>query len=233
MTSVRQAALAGCLVVGSSAAHAGEPLATDDASIVSPKTCQLEVWARALHDGREYWAQPACNFTGNVEFDVAGAREQPDGGDSSSLLQLQAKTVLFSSRDNVWSFGVVGGASRDTGAPHGRSAFQSYYAKALASWYPQDGLELDFNLGASNSYGPGTFALAGAAIQYAVVPGVELLAEAYRDEPGRGKYQVGVRWIVVADRFETYISYGDRLGGSPSQWAVIAGIRLQSPAFLP
>lgn len=153
--------------------------------------------------------------------------------DSSSMLQLQAKAVLFTSPGNAWSFGVVAGAARDAGSPHGSSAFQNYYAKGLASWYPRDGLEMDFNLGASNAYGLGTFALAGAAIQYAVAPSVELLAEVYRDAPGRAKYQLGVRWIVVANRFETYVSYGDRFGAPPSQWAVIAGIRLQSATFLP
>jgi hypothetical protein len=233
MTDVRRAALAGWLIVAASAAQAGEPLVTDDAAIVSPKTCQIEVWARSLHDGREYWAQPACNFTGNVEFDVAGAREEPNGSDSSGMLQLQAKSVLFASPGNLWSFGVVGGAARDTGSPHGSSAFQSYYAKALASWRPRSELEMDFNLGASNAYGLGTFALAGVAVQYAIVPSVEWLAEIYRDAPGRAKYQLGLRWIVVPDRFETYISYGDRFGGPPSQWAVIAGIRLQSAHFLP
>ena len=224
-----------CLLplVTASSAEAGQPLVTDDAAVVAPKTCQVEAWARSAHDGHEYWAQPACNFTGNLELSVGGARAKPDAGESSSLIQLQAKTVLFSQNEGAWSFGGVAGAGRDTGAPHGSSAFQLYYAKALTSWYPRSDLELDLNLGAANAYGSGTFALAGAAIQYAIVSNVRLLAEAFHDEPGRAKYQIGARYIIVRDRFEAYASYGNRLNGSSAGWSAILGIRVQSAAFLP
>lgn len=125
------------------------------------------------------------------------------------------------------------GAGRDTSAPHGGSAFQLYYAKALASWYPRSDLEIDLNLGAANAYGPGTFALAGAAVQYSISDNVQLLAEAFRDEPGRGKYQVGARFIIVADRLEAYASYGNRFSGTTDQWSAIVGIRTQTAVFLP
>jgi hypothetical protein len=92
---------------------------------------------------------------------------------------------------------------------------------------------LDFNLGAANTYGTGTFALAGAAVQYAVARNVQLLAEAFRDEPRGTKYQVGARYIFVPDGFEAYASYGNRLDGSPDEWSAIIGVRLQTAAFLP
>jgi hypothetical protein len=226
-------ALALSWIVSISAGQAAQPLVTDDAAVVAPKTCQLEAWSGLAHDDREYWAQPACNFTGNLEFSVGGARAQPDAGEPSTLVQLQAKTVLFRRAEGEWSFGVAAGAARDTGAPHGTSAFQVYSAKALASWYPRSDLEIDLNLGAANVYGSGTFALAGAAIQYAIITNVQLLAETFRAEPGRGRYQVGVRYIVIPGRFEAYVSYGNRFNGPSSEWASIIGIRLQTPPFLP
>jgi hypothetical protein len=221
------------LVVVGPPAQAGQPLVTDDAAVVAPKTCQLEAWTRSTSDGREYWAQPACNFTGNLELSVGGARAHPDESEPVSIVQLQAKTVLFARDHGVWSLGAVGGGARDTGAPHGRSAFQAYYAKALASWYPRSDLEIDLNLGAANVYGFGTFALAGVAIHYAVATNVQLLAEAFRDEPGHGKYQIGARCIVIPNRFEGYVSYGNLFHGSSDRWSAIIGIRLQTPAFLP
>ncbi|MFO1324654.1 MAG: hypothetical protein U1F15_11390 [Burkholderiales bacterium] len=219
--------------MAASAAQGGQPLVTDDAAVVAPKTCQFEAWVRSAGDGRLYAAQPACNFTGNLELAVGAARARPDDGEDWSLVQLQAKTVLYSLDDRTWSFGLVGGAGRDTGAPAGSSAFQAYYAKALASWYPRDDLEIDLNLGAANVYGFGTFALAGAAVQYTVVDRVQLLAEAFRDEPGTAKYNVGVRFAIVPDRFEAYASYGNRFGSASDAWFAIVGIRLQSAAFLP
>ena len=158
---------------------------------------------------------------------------RPDTNDASTLIQLQAKTVLIPRADGEWSFGATAGAGRDTGAPHGSSAFQLYYAKALASWYPREDLEIDLNLGAANQYGTGTFALAGIAIQYAVVQNLQLLAETFHGEPGSGKYQVGVRYIVIPDRFEAYASYGNRFNGPSGEWSAIVGIRLQTPSFLP
>lgn len=88
-------------------------------------------------------------------------------------------------------------------------------------------------LGAANTYGSGTFALVGAAVQCAIACSVQLLAEAFRDEPRGGKYQVGARYIFVPDRFEAYASYGNRLSGSSDEWSVIIGIRVQTAAFLP
>jgi len=225
--------LALALIVSAVSAKAAQPLVTDDAAVVTAKTCQLEAWARSAHDGQEFWAQPACNFTGNLELSVGVAHATPDAAESSSIVQLQAKTVLFSLDDRGWAFGVSAGGGRDTGAPHGSSAFQLYYARALASWHPRSDLEIDLNLGAANAYGSGTFALAGAAIQYAITGNVQLLAEVFRDEPGSTKYQVGARYIIVPNRLEAYASYGSRINGSPEQWSGVIGIRVQTPAFLP
>jgi hypothetical protein len=234
MIAVRSVgAIVELLIVAASSAQAAQPLVTDDAAVVAPKTCQLEAWARSTHDSHEYWAQPACNFGGDLELSVGVAGVHSDAGESSSNALLQVKTVPFPRDGGTWSFGVVAGAARDTGASHGSSAFQVYYAKALASWYPRNDVEIDFNLGAANVYASGTFAIGGAAVQYAAVANLQLLAEAFRDEPGRGKYQVGVRWIVIPDRLETYASYGNRFNGSSDQWSAIIGIRVQTAPFLP
>jgi len=210
--------------------HAGQPLVTDDAAIVAPGTCQLEAWYHPTHDGHEYWAQPACNFTGNLELAVGLARTYPDGDPASSLIHLQAKTVLFPREDGQWSFGVVASGDRDTGASHGRTAFQGYNVTGLASWYPRENLEIDLNLGVSYLYRSGTFAFAGAAVQYSVIDALQLLGEVFHDEPGRAKFQLGFRGIVVPDRFEAYASYGNRFDAT--QWFVTVGIRLQTPEFL-
>ena len=70
------------LFVFAAPVEAAQPLVTDDAAVVASKTCQLEAWTRSAHDGRAYGAQPACNFTGNLELTVGGARAKPDDGES-------------------------------------------------------------------------------------------------------------------------------------------------------
>jgi len=52
-------------------------------------------------------------------------------------------------------------------------------------------------------------------------------------KPGRAKYQRGIRWIAVANRFEAYASYGNRFGMSSDGWSAIIGSRIETPAFLP
>ena len=210
--------------------RAGQPLVTDDAAVVAPHTCQLEAWAHSSSDGHEYWAQPACNFGGDVELSVGGARAYPFGDARSSLIQLQAKAVLFPRADGEWSLGAVAAATRDTGAPRARTAFQTSNVTGLASWYPREDLEIDLNLGVAYEYGSGSFAVAGLAVQYAPNDALQLLGEIFRDEPGRAKFQVGLRGIVVADRFEVYVSYGNRFDAT--QWFATAGIRLQTPEFI-
>jgi len=213
--------------------EAGQPLVTDDAAVVAPKTCQLEGSVRAARDGTLWAAQPACNFGGELEWSVGAGHLRPDADPSSTIVQLQVKSVLGRTADGAWSFGAVGGALRDTGAPHGSSAFQGYYAKGLASWYPRDGLEFDFNLGAANVRGSDTFALAGIAATGTIATGLQLLGEVFRDEPGPWKFQIGFRSIVVPDRFEIYASYGNKFGRSGAADVVVTGFRLQTPAFLP
>ena len=229
----RTRALALALATLALPAQAAQPLVTDDAAVVAPKTCQLEGSLRAARDGTLWAAQPACNFGGDLEWSAGLGQLAPDADPSSTIVQLQLKSVLYRTREGVGSFGALGGALRDTGAPHGKSAFQGYYAKALASWYPRDGLEFDFNLGAANVRGSGTFALAGVAATGTVATGLQLLGEVFRDQPGPTKFNVGLRSIVVADRVEIYASYGNRFGHSGAADVVIAGFRLQSPAFLP
>ena len=48
------------------AAHAARPLITDDARTVDAYACQVESWVKNNRNSREYWALPACNFTGNL-----------------------------------------------------------------------------------------------------------------------------------------------------------------------
>jgi hypothetical protein len=229
--ALRAPALA--LAMAALTVQAGQPLVTDDAAVVAAKTCQFEAGVRATRDDALWFAQPACNFGGDVEWSAGGGHLAPDANPSSTITQLQVKAVLFRTTDSKGSLGVSAGAVRDTGAPHGRSAFQGYYARGLASWYPRSDLEFDLNLGVANVRGPGTYAIAGVAATGTVVTGFQLLGEVYHDEPGPWKFQVGWRSIVVPNRFEVYASYGNRFSRSSAGGFAAAGFRLQTPEFLP
>src|SRR5258706_14676474 len=65
----RLASIAGvATLIEASTAQGGQPLVTDNVALVDAKTCQLEVWVRSFHNGRELWALPACNPLGGLEL---------------------------------------------------------------------------------------------------------------------------------------------------------------------
>ncbi len=209
------------------AAHGAAPLVTEDASILPPETCQLEAWVQA-NGPREAIAQPACNLFANIEWTFGATRAEPADAPRSSQLLWQAKSAAPLAGSADWSAGWVFDVQRDTGAPRGGSAYQLYALRGALSWSPVDPLELDFNAGAANQYGAGTYALANAAVQYEFAHGWVALGEVYRDAPGAGKYQVGLRYVVIADRFELFTSYGDKLGERQGHWYATFGLRLQT-----
>jgi hypothetical protein len=215
-------------------AHSGAPLVTDDAAIIEAKSCQLESWIEASHGARAYWAVPACNFTGRVEWALGGAGVNPADSPSSVWYAIQAKTVFAQGGGGFWSVGAVGGVIRDTGPVASDASSTTYYGKALLSLYPSETLDVDLNLGGSNVFGAGAAVTAGAAVQYEVLPRATLLAEIFRDERGPGKFQLGARYAFIPSRLEGYLSYGNCLGNlTGGSWWAVAGIRINTAPFLP
>lgn len=211
-------------------AHAGQPLFTDDAAVVTPHTCQLEAWTTTTAGSQQYLLQPACNLFANLELDLGIARVRA-GTQDAVLASVQVKRVLATIGDGTWSLGAEAGAFRDSSATAGPSAFQQVGARALVSWYPTTELEVDMNVGLARAYGAGAFGVAGVAMQYEAVPTLQALAELYRDQPGRPAYAAGLRWAVVPGSFETYVSWSNRMGERAAHGVITLGVRLQSAAL--
>src|SRR5688572_22139816 len=86
-------------------AHAARPLVTDDARTVDAKACQVESWTRSNQGSKEYWALPACNFTGNLELTLGGGRTSDAEGIHTSDIVLQGKTLFKPMDTNGWGIG--------------------------------------------------------------------------------------------------------------------------------
>ncbi|MFP5404829.1 MAG: hypothetical protein ACLGHY_00300 [Gammaproteobacteria bacterium] len=104
--------LAAILALTSCLAHAARPMITDDASIVDPKTCQFEAWTMKNRASTAYWAAPACNFSGNLELSVGGARTHDEAGTHATDALIQGKTLLKALETNGWGVGLAIGAQR-------------------------------------------------------------------------------------------------------------------------
>lgn len=137
------------------AVQAGAPLITDDADVIEAKSCQFEAWAWGAHGAREYWAVPACNFTGNLELSLGVGGVNPDGEPASTQFVLHGKTVFYKADDDAWSVGAVAGVGYDSRPVPPAATSTGYYAKALLTLNPVESLEVDLNLGASNDFGAG------------------------------------------------------------------------------
>ena len=96
------------LLCAISPAHAGRPMIVDDAGIVAANNCQLESWVYNSSNGTEYWAVPACNFSGNLEIAVGAARIVGTGH-TGSVAVLQGKTLFKPLDNNGWGAGLVFG----------------------------------------------------------------------------------------------------------------------------
>lgn len=211
-------------------ARAGQPLATDDASILEPGVCQIEAWHRWTDNGgHEGWGIPACSVSEHLELAIGGARYRGEGEGHGKLL-LQAKTVLWRAADERWSVGAVASWVRDNGRRSEEGdGFHEFAGLGLLSFrHPNDLLRVHANAGWVRSRNEFSTSAWGTAVEYDFAESWTLLGEAYRDSPGRPFYQAGIRFTMVQDRVELFVSGGDRIGGERSEWFVKFGVRMQS-----
>jgi hypothetical protein len=219
------------LALGMPHAHASEPLATDDATILDKGGCQVEAWHRWSDGGGHVgWLLPACSVTDHLELGAGGARYRDTQVGGHSLYVLQAKAIFHRSADDRFAFGAVAAVQRDGGhAARGR-AFHDGVALALVSWNaPEQPLRIHLNAGVVYRRDAHTTGAWGVAAEYDLRDDWTLLAETFRDEPGRAKYQLGVRHVLVTDRVELFASGGDSFATRGSAWFAKFGVRFQTP----
>jgi len=217
-----------CLAACALPALAGEPLATDDASILPKGACQLESWYRHDRHVNQFWMLPACSPNEHVELALGGAIYRDDETGRHALWQLQAKPMLYRDPGERFAVAAVFAAVHDTGREHVSGGFHESLAALVASFNRLDSaLRLHVNAGIGYSHREFTTAIYGAAIEFDAAARWTLLAEVVRDAPGRPNVQAGVRYTVVEDALELFASIGDRIRGSGEGPFVKAGLRVQ------
>lgn len=227
-------ALAGVAVLPG--AHAARPMVVDDARVVDPKACQVESWVRDNQDGsREYWALPACNFTGHFELTAGGARTRdPLSGVATSDLVLQAKGLFRALPEHGWGAGWVVGNVRHPSAPGEGGGPYAYGMFSTSSFAGR--LVTHANLGATRDTVQGEARLTwGFGTEIGVVgTRLQLLGEVFGVRGERPFSQVGFRWWVIPDRLQLDATWGDRwTRASSGERFLTIGLRVITPAFLP
>lgn len=211
-------------------AFAARPLITDDARIVDPKACQVESWVKRNRDSTEYWAIPACNFTGNLEVALGGARTHDATGTRTSDVQMQAKTLFKPLQTNGWGIGLAVGTVR-----HPDIDRRDWYAYVPTSFsLRDDAVVVHTNVGFLRDGALRSDRLTwGLGTEVRLAERSWLIAETFGQQHGKALHQLGVRHWLVPDRVQFDVTYGNRNGsGSEARWFSF-GLRLLSPSFLP
>ncbi|RGE43295.1 hypothetical protein DZC30_14955 [Comamonas testosteroni] len=216
----------------SAAAHAARPMNTDDARIVDAKACQLESWIKHPKGHAEFWAQPACNFTGNLELTMGAALSRMDGSTRASAQMLQGKTLFKTMEPNGWGWGLAAGMARDPRRDAGGGHDMYAYMPTSFS-FSDDKFVLHTNVGWLREQGSRSNRLTwGLGSETQLQERTWLIAETYGQNRGKPFFQFGVRHWLVPDRVQIDATYGNRMGEGSERWFSL-GLRLLTPAFLP
>lgn len=227
--------VAGVIGALTTTAHAARPMIVDDARIVNAKSCQLETWVKSNRGSTEYWALPGCNFTGNLELTLGGARGKDGTGTHTTDVMLQGKTLFKTLEPNGWSWGLAVGNNRRPAVHADHSLIGDLYAYVPTSFsFRDDRLVLHTNLGSLHekeskrnriTWGVGSEIMLGERTW--------LVAETFGQNQGKPFFQVGFRHWIVPNHVQFDTTYGNQLGSNTDQRWFSVGMRLLSDLFLP
>lgn len=211
-------------------AHAGRPLVVDDATIADAKQCQLESWLQKNRHSTEYWVLPACNFTGNLELALGGARIT-GGEHTQTTAVMQGKTLFRPLEMNDWGVGLVFGNQFNPD----KSALGDVYASVPLSFsFKDDRVLLHANLGWLHEKEMRRDAMTwGVATEIQLAERTSFSAETYGQNRGKPFFQLGVRYQLIPDRMQLDASYGNRFGSGSDQRFFSIGFVLFFDAILP
>jgi len=222
-------------LLASPATHAARPMITDDARVVDDKSCQVESWVQFNRDSTEYWAQPSCNFTGNLELAIGGVHSRHKGRSRGTEALIQGKTLFKTLEPNGWGWGLVVGNARHPDVHADSSMIGDFYSYVPMSFsFRDDRVVLHTNLGWLREKEPMRHRMTwGIGSETQLSKRTWLIAETFGQSHGKPFFQAGFRYWLVHDRVQIDATYGDRFNSNTRERWFSIGLRLLSPAFLP
>lgn len=203
---------------------AARPFVTDDARLTNAGKCQLEAWSRQYNASSEFWALPACNFTGNFEITLGGGTFTNDNQSSSTQdYVFQAKTLFKPLATNEFGYGVAVGKIAHPKINPGPNQFGNTYIYFPISYAFKNDLVLHTNLGLLKDKGFNRpKATYGFGAEIPLKTNIMGIAEIYGDEKQKPFYQIGIRYSVIPNLFQIDTTLGHQLDGeSDSKWLSI------------
>lgn len=188
---------------------AGGHHAVDDASILDPGQCQVELWAEQASQRELQHMGPACRVAGvelglNVERSALGAASSTGSGGAQVKWAAEVQPGL--AMGVVWAAGWQGAAARLTG----------HTLLLPLSWSPREDLDLHVNVGRELRPHEADVERLGAAVEWRMSAHWQTLLEWWRDSGGP-QARVGGRY-AVSDGVSVDLSRAESLRGSRAGW---------------
>jgi hypothetical protein len=229
-------AMAGALL--SVPAHAGRPLATDDAAIVDPGACQLELWLERDRGSRALWANPGCNPFGATEFALGGARVRQGDAGAVTVTAWQVKHLLRAFDERTAGFALALRNERDRRVHAGLPPLQGdTELKGIATWpLAGEALLLHANAGALRQRESGdeplrrTRATWAVALDAEILPATRASLESFGVGSERLRWQAGLRH-ALRDGLQLDFAFGAQAGRFSDTRQVNVGLVFVSPVL--
>jgi hypothetical protein len=186
------------------AAHAGRPLATEDADVLERGNCEWEGFAARLTTSgtpavNGATMQVGCGFGWNSQAALGYSRERSDGA-STSAWGVSGKTAIVERAEGRTGLTLAWGLGTQR-EPGGSMKHETSFLALVATREWADGWLTHANLGWVRSESASASATTwNLAIEKPVGNGVDLMAEVYGDDRERPWLGAGVRWSV-SERF--------------------------------
>lgn len=203
-------ALAAALFALAGTAHAGRPLATEDADVLGRSQCEAEGYharlsANGTPDTSGWTLQGACGIGANTQVALAYSRARSDGVAGEGLL-LGGKTGIITRAGEGLGLTLAWGL---TGAKVGGGSFEHEltYLNLAATREIAPGWTGHANLGWLRSESADANSTTwNLAIEKSLGNGVDLMGEVYGDDRSDEWLGLGVRW-AASDKLSLNASY--------------------------
>ncbi len=197
---------------------------TDDARVVDPGFCQLEVWSTRQPDQAEYWGLPACSSGEGREW-ALGANRARQGPSDSSIALIQYKRIARNLEPQSL------GAAWTVGAQSSATGWRSYLNFPI-SWLSRDERSLlHLNVGLASPETSTRWGRPwGLAMEHRLSRPLWLIAERYSTDSERWQVQAGVRWWIMPERLQVDATWGRQKKSLDATAFASLGIRWVFPA---
>jgi hypothetical protein len=214
------------LMLASKAAYPARPFVTDDARLALAQSCQLESWSRVYSSSTEFWALPACNPTGNLEFTLGAGRVHQSNYATNDYV-LQVKTLFKEMAPGGVGWGLAVGKIAHPSINPGPNLLGNQYAYLPISFLSQSSRQaIHLNLGALQYDRTGqTRATWGLGLEQHSTDRLHFIAETFGDHRSQPYFQAGVRYFVIKDLLQIDATLGGQLDGPASGRWISFGLR--------